>query len=121
MNKEEWIINLQRIIRYRTKLNDTKYKQFNLKQIETNIEKRMSYISTEESKFLDSVLNRYTSPIIIDRLKVEDDDGFCTLLLDPDDIKNQAAASYQHQFRKRTHKLDMMDDFWKRIYSPIDT
>lgn len=121
MNKEEWIINLQRIIRYRTKLNDTKYKQFNLKQIEINIEKRMSYISTEESKFLDSVLNRHTSPIIIDRLKVEDDDGFCTLLLDPDDIKNQAAASYQHQFRKRTHKLDTMDDFWKRIYSPVDT
>ncbi|CAB4394081.1 unnamed protein product [Rhizophagus irregularis] len=121
MNKEEWIINLQRIIRYRTKLNDTKYKQFNLKQIETNIEKRMSYISTEESKFLDSVLNRHTSPIIIDRLKVEDDDGFCTLLLDPDDIKNQAAASYQHQFRKRTHKLDTIDNFWKRIYSPMDT
>ena len=82
------------------------------------IETRTALIQDDQSKWINSVLEKHKPPDIIDRLIDQDAEGNNYLLLDPDDINKKAADTYRYQFRPRNINTSLLKDIWEQVYTP---
>ncbi|HVI21395.1 MAG TPA: hypothetical protein VM660_05020, partial [Bacillus sp. (in: firmicutes)] len=81
--------------------------------------KRCGYITTNQKKFINSLLGREHKTIVLDRIRKFDEQDNEILIVEEDEIKKEAALHYSKQFRKREHKFNnSLPEEWKRIYKP---
>ena len=96
------IIDLHEIIKKRRKLDDKIQRNTQQAQIQQAIEKRCEIIQSDQSKWIASVLDKNTkNRIVIDKLIYENDNKERCILLNPNDVKELAAQTFEKQFRKR--------------------
>ncbi|CAG8827509.1 35459_t:CDS:2, partial [Gigaspora margarita] len=95
--------------------NDGKKKASNLKEIENFIELYYKCIQNEQSKMLNSLLDRPYNKVKIDRVLDQKEEN---LLTHATEIKDKTWAFFQSQYKKRNTNLEDLLDKWKEIYKP---
>jgi exonuclease III/ribonuclease HI len=112
--KVAWKKTFDRIKRLQTTMDN--------KRIEESIHKRAAMIHDNQTKMLNSLLNRHKDRIVVDRLLHTDNvTGKETLLVEAEDILKNAPKQYTDLQHKRNHGFDQMPEEWKQYYEPIDT
>src|SRR5205823_293876 len=116
---DEWFLDLKSVISARRKLEDKAQLCAQRAQILKAIDRRCDIIQSDQSKWINSALERNNKAIVIDKLIYEQNDER-RLLLDPAEIKNLAADTFDKQFRKRATHLDDLSPLWSDIYRPLN-
>ena len=78
----------------------------NQDQIQKAVNKRCSYIGTNQKRFINSLLNREHRSIVLNRVRSFDEDGNEVLYTEEDDVKREAANYFKQQFRQCKHKFN---------------
>lgn len=118
---ERWKEEIKRIYKEVKTICDTKLKKAEIKSIEQKIAQRADWITSNQRKMLNSLLNKYKDKIVVDRLIIEQDDQKLSLITDPDEICRLAPSQFKDLQKKRMHKFDNLPEEWKAIYKPIES
>src|SRR5947207_13548071 len=93
-------------------------------QVKRHADIRFDNFSNNESKFIDSSLERTRRTIVIDRVFKSNPSSSPILLTHPDDIKKEVVNHFQNFVNTPSHPfipLDQLPDLWKQTYSPLPT
>ncbi len=87
-------------------------------QILCQIESKFEMIQTNQSLWLNSSLEKYRPNVKIDRAVITNPQNSMEkcLILEPNAVKQVAADTFAHQFRKRRTMLDNLSPYWREIY-----
>ncbi|CAG8623627.1 1811_t:CDS:2 [Rhizophagus irregularis] len=89
-------------------------------QIEDYINKRAAMIKNNQTKMLNSLLNRHKDKIIVDRLVQEDPvTGKIKLITEPENIMNRADDQYVELQKHQSHEFDNIPEEWAFHYASI--
>jgi hypothetical protein len=77
-------------------------------------------IQNNQTKMLNSILNRYKDRIVVDRLiHIDQATSEPKLLVDPEDVLNHSPEQYVELQKKRNYGFNNISDEWKTWYDPI--
>src|SRR5256885_8479321 len=86
----------------------------------TATDKRCSLVSSNQKKFINSLLNREYRSITLDRIRKFNDQKNEILITEEEQVKKEAAQHFSTQFRKRNHEFNtQLSDKWSQIYDPL--
>src|SRR6266542_314322 len=84
------------------------------------IDKCAAMIQDNQTRMLNSLLNRYKEKLIIDCIVLTDKDS-TRLITEPDELLQKCHLQYDALKKKRVHGFDNLDPDWKQTYEPIST
>jgi len=87
-------------------------------EIQKAIEVRCKNLKNNQRRIVQTLTNNFRDKIIIDRIKIIDEENKEYLTIDKEEILNQTELYYQEAFRKRNSNFDLLDDQWKKQYEP---
>ena len=90
-----------------------------LKIIQEQIDKCCTFIDNNQKNFINSLLNKEHRSIVLDRIRITNNDGSESLITDPNEIAQIASDHFANQFRKRNHKFNDLPQEWKTVYEPL--
>src|SRR6266498_4535079 len=111
---DEWFAHLLCQIKERKKLDYKIYLQHTQLQIVCKIESKFEMIQTHQSIWLNNSLEKHRLDVKIDRAVIPNpqDSAENILILEPNEVKQVAADTFAHQFRKRRTMFDSLNPFW---------
>jgi hypothetical protein len=77
---------------------------------------RCAEIQTNQTKWLNNVLDKRKPPIIIDKARIVNENG-PTIITHP---KLTVSQFHENQFKARNTDLDNLSEFWQEICKPKD-
>jgi transcription initiation factor TFIID subunit TAF12 len=81
-----------------------------LLKIRRNTELRDGYSRDNQRKLINSILEKDLKKIVIDRLRVIEEEGEEALLVTPAEVKKQAVNTFKESFRRMNHKFEHISD-----------
>jgi hypothetical protein len=91
--------------------------QTNLK-IKQALEERCQNLRINRKRIVQTLTNNFRDKIIIDRLKVKDEEGEDYITIQKDKIFQQINQHYQETFKKRNDNFACLSPEWQKQYSP---
>lgn len=83
---------------------------------------RASMIYDNQTRMINSILNRHKDKIVVDRLiKIDPITNQEILITDPKEVLIQSDEQFIELQKKRNHKFDDLPDEWAKVYSPMDS
>src|SRR5260364_180842 len=114
-----WSTNTYEHLEQLAQLVKTVWKKMNLlraeKKIRESIEERCERIVTNQKLMLNSILERPTRKVKIDRACKESGDDF-RLFTNEKDVLNKVETHFNEQFRKRNFNVNKLRGVWKEQY-----
>src|SRR6266542_5951493 len=77
-------------------------------------------IQENQTKMLNSLLNRYKDKLIIDRILLTEGNS-TQLITDPDELLQKCHLQYNALKKKRAYDFSTLDPKWQQTYEPIST
>src|SRR5256885_2936375 len=86
----------------------------------TATDKRCSLVSSNQKKFINSLLNREYRSITLDRIRKFNNQENEILITKEEQVKKEAAQHFSTQFRKRNHRFNtQLSTEWSQIYNSL--
>ena len=111
------LLELNKLLRTKYKVEETIYTE---QQIKECSEKRCEYIMDEQSKMIDSLLEREKRVITLDRCIVKNNNGEETLLMEKDEVLKAVKDHFNKISNMTKHPKNNLEKEWKREYEPLN-
>jgi len=87
-------------------------------EINEHIDRRCEMIKNNQSRMINSLLEKPFKKVAIDRLLINKVEGN-ELLNNPEEVLNATAEHFRSQFKKRSFQKEGITYEWEKVYSPI--
>jgi len=87
-------------------------------EINEHVDRRCEMIKNNQSRMINSLLEKPFKKVAIDRLLINKVEGN-ELLNNPEEVLNATAEHFRSQFKKRSFQKEGMTYEWEKVYSPI--
>jgi len=111
------LLNLNKLLRTKYKVEETIYID---QQIRECAEKRCEYIMDEQSKMIDSLLERENKTITLDRCIINDNNGDEILLMEKDDVLKAVKDHFNKVSNMTKNPSLNRKREWEEEYKPLD-
>ncbi len=94
--------------------------QQEVKLMMEQIDRRAAMIQDNQTRMLNSLLNRYKEKLVIDRIVLTAHNS-TRLITDPEELLRTCHLQYDALKKKRIHGFDNLTPEWQQTYDPISS